>query len=104
MSKFCAPSSGLSGSEYLILFKVKLFQEAMFFIIILTSLRPEVNIQVQNDHGVLSSLVSCIKSITTEMLLCMEPVCKVLHGHFGPVYLLQGSTVQNDNKNRCSLK
>ena len=39
----------------------------------------EVNIQVQNDHGVLSRLISRLK--------CMELGCQVLHGHFG--HLLQ---------------
>ena len=40
---------------------------------------PEVDIQVQNGHG--TSEVPCLE--------LMELVCKVLIGHFRPVYLLQ---------------
>ena len=32
----------------------------------------------------------------------MELVCGVLHGYFGPVYLLQVS--KNDDENHCFLK
>ena len=39
----------------------------------------------------LSMLVPCLK--------CMEIGCQVLLGHFGPVYLLQGS--KNDDEERC---
>ena len=59
--------------------KAKLFQEA--------------NIQVQNDHGVPHKLASCID---------MRLAGGVLHGNFGPVYLLQVS--KNNDKKHCFLK
>ena len=71
--------------------KAKLFQEATF---LLSFFLPEVNILVQNGHGVLSRLVLCRK--------CMELACQVLHDHFGPVYLLQVS--KNDDEKSCFLK
>ena len=40
----------------------------------------EVNIHVQNCHGVLLRLIPCMKQ-----------ACRVLHGYFGPVYLYQVS-------------
>ena len=58
------------------LFKAEKFQEAMFFIIL-----PEVNVQVQNDHGVLSRLVPCLN--------CTVLACLVLYGHFGLLYYLR---------------
>ena len=75
-----------------ILLKAKLFQENNVFHH--PFYLPEVNIQVQNGHGVLSRLVPCLK--------CMELACQVLNGHFGPVYLLQVS--KNDDEERCFLK
>ena len=42
---------------------------------------PEVDIPVQNDHWVLSRLVSCLK--------CTVQACSVLHGHFGLVNYLR---------------
>ena len=71
------------------LFKAEKFQEAMFFIIL-----PEVNVQVQNDHGVLSRLLLCI--------LHMGLAYSVLNGRFGHVYLLQVS--KNDDQEHCFLK
>ena len=55
---------------------------------------PEVNIQVQNGHGVLNRLVPCLKRIKLAF--------QVLHGHFEPVYLRQVS--KNDDEKRCFLK
>ena len=55
--------------------KAKLFQEA--------------NIQVQNDQGVPYKLAPCID---------MRLASGLLHGNFGPVYLLQVS--KNNDKNR----
>ena len=49
---------------------------------------PEVNIQVQNGHEVISRLVVCLK--------CMEVACQVLQSHFEPVHLLQVS--KNDDE------
>ena len=49
---------------------------------------PKVIIKNQNGHGILSRLVPFLK--------CMKLVGKVLHGHFGPVYLLRVS--KNDDK------
>ena len=72
--------------------KAKLYQEATFFIIIF--FLHEVNIQVQNRHGVLRRLVPRLK--------CMKLACQVLHGHFGPVFLLQVS--KNNEQKRCFLK
>ena len=46
----------------------------------------EENLQVQKGLGVLSRLVPCLN-------------CRVLNGHFGPVYLLQVS--KNDDEKRC---
>ena len=40
------------------------------------------------------ALVTCLKY--------MEVACRVLHGHFGPVYVLQVS--KNDDEKRCFLK
>ena len=42
---------------------------------------PEVNIQVQKGHRVLSNLVPRIRDI--------ELACWVLHAHVGPEYVLQ---------------
>ena len=56
----------------------------MFFIIIFTYLKY-LDIQVPNDHWVLSRLVPCIK--------CTELACLVLHGYFGMMM-----------KNRCFLE
>ena len=72
--------------------KVKSYQEAMFFAIIFTYLK--YNIQIQNGHGVLEKLVSCIKD--------KELACWVLHGHFEYVYLLQVS--ETGVEKRCFLK
>jgi hypothetical protein len=61
--------------------KAKLLLEATFFIH--HFYLPEVDIQVQNGQGVLSSLLR-------------------LHGHFGPVYLFQVN--KNDDEEHCFLK
>ena len=50
----------------------------------------ELNIQVQNGHGVLSRQAQYPK--------CMELACRVLHDHFGSVYLF------NIDEKRCFLK
>ena len=54
---------------------------------------PEVDIQIQNGQGVLGSLVPSI----LDMGLLLR-----LHGHFGPMYLLQVS--KNDDEELCFLK
>ena len=70
------------------------FKKQHFCIIIFTLPYIQVCIQVQNGHGVLSSLVPCNK--------CMKLCCLVLYGHFGPVYLLL--VCKNDNEKRFFLK
>ena len=53
----CRNAKNHEPSEKQDIYKAKLFQEAIFFVIIFL---PQVNIQVQNDHGVLGRLISCI--------------------------------------------
>ena len=55
---------------------------------------PEVEVWVQNCPGVLSMIFPCPK--------CMKLACRVLHGNFGPVYLLEVS--RNYDEKRCFLK
>ena len=78
---FVAFLTNKSDTTLLDLPKAKLFLEATFFIIIFTYLK--LIVQVQNGQEVLNRLVLCLK--------CMELACRVLHGHFAPVYLLQVS-------------
>ena len=72
--------------------KAKLFPETTFFIIIFTYLKSKYT--GPNWPWRTEQLVPS--------LIFMEPTCQVLHGHFGPVYLLQVS--RNDDEKRCFWK